>query len=320
MPNSRIAIGVMLPRNLPTNDVLPFAKKADELGFDELWVVEDLGFRGGIAQAAAVLAVTERIRVGIGILPFAARNVGFAAMDIATIAELFPGRLDVGLGHGLKGWMQQVGAWPASQLTLMREQITTLRALLAGQTVTFDGRYVKLDAVRIESPPAVAPRILAGMRGPRSLGLAGELADGTVLAEPITPEYLRASRDLIGAGPEHRIVTYNVAALDDDVVAARALVRPGLEFIGEPDWAVHIDPLPYAEEFRRLRAECATREEFTQRMPDEWVDQLAIAGPPDVVRAHLDAQQAGGVSTAVFIPAGPDPLAALDSLARVIRQ
>src|SRR5690554_1239647 len=271
-PPERVSVGVMLPRDLPRADVLPFARRADTLGFDALWVVEDLGFRGGIAQAAAALAVTERIRVGIGILPVAARNVGFAAMDLATIAELFPGRLDIGLGHGIKGWMSQVGAWPASPLTLLREQTEALRALLAGQTVTVDGRYVQLDGVRIDSPPAVAPPIYAGVRGPRSLALAGQIADGTILAEPITPEYLRTSLELIGAGPEHHVVTYNVAAVDDDVAAARVVVRPGLEFIGEPDWAVHIDPLPFAEEFRRLRAESASRVEFTERMPDEWID------------------------------------------------
>ena len=319
-PREDIAVGVMLPRNLPTADVLPFARKADELGFDELWVVEDLGFRGGVAQAAAALAVTERIRVGIGILPVAARNVGFAAMDLATTAGLFPGRLEIGLGHGIKGWMQQVGAWPASPMTLLREQIVALRSLLAGETVTFDGRYVQLEGVRIESPPTVAPPIYAGVRGPRSLALSGEIADGTILAEPITPEYLRTSLDLIASRSQHRVITYNAAFVDDDVAVARAVVRPGLEFIGEPDWAVHIDPLPFAEEFRRLRAASSSRIEFTQRMPDEWVDQLAIAGPPDVARAHLDAQRAGGVSSAVLIPAGPDPLAALDSLARTLER
>src|SRR3954463_4052976 len=91
LPRGRI--GVMLPRDLPAAHVLPYARRAEELGFDELWVVEDLGFRGGVAQAGAVLAATERIVVGIGIMPAGARNVAFAAMEIATLAQLFPGRL-----------------------------------------------------------------------------------------------------------------------------------------------------------------------------------------------------------------------------------
>jgi len=317
-PSTLPQIAVMLPRDLPRADVLPFARRADELGFDALWVVEDLGFRGGIAQAAAVLAVTERLRVGIGILPVAARNVGFAAMDVGSLAELFPGRLDVGLGHGLPGWMRQVGAWPASPLTLLREHATALRELLAGETVTVAGRYVHLDGVRLESPPPVVPPIYAGVRGPRSLALAGEVADGVVLAEPVTPEYLEASLRLAGGRRDLLVTTYNVACVDDDHDAARKTVRPGLEWIGEPDWSVHIDPLPFAAEFRELRASSADRAEFTRRMPDEWVDRLAVAGPPEAARAQLAAQRAAGVTTAVLMPAGPDPLAALEGFGRLL--
>ena len=317
-PREPLAVGVMLPRDLPVGDVLPFARRADALGFDELWVVEDLGFRGGVAQAAAVLAATERIRVGIGILPVAARNVGFAAMELGTLAELFPGRLDVGLGHGLPGWLRQVGAWPASPLTALREHTEALRALLRGERVSVDGRYVRLDGVRLESPPAQVPPILAGVRGPRSLALAGEVADGVVLAEPATPEYVRDALARVGGRPGLRVVTYDVAHVDDDVAAARRAVRPGLEWIGEPDWAVHIDPLPYAAELRALRADCADRAEFTERLPDAWVDDLTISGPPAAARARLDARHAAGVTSAVLTPVGPDPVVTLEGLARVL--
>ncbi|WP_418607816.1 LLM class flavin-dependent oxidoreductase [Georgenia sp. SUBG003] len=90
--------GVMLPRDLAASSVLEYAARAEELGFDELWAVEDLGFRGGVAQAAAVLASTRTIRVGIGILPAGARNAAFAAMEVATLAQLFPGRSTSGSG------------------------------------------------------------------------------------------------------------------------------------------------------------------------------------------------------------------------------
>src|SRR5690625_2920626 len=290
-----LGVGVMLPRNLPATDILTFARRADELGFDELWVVEDLGFHGGFTQAAMALTATERIRVAIGSLPVAARNVAFTAMEVATLAAAFPGRLDVGLGHGLPGWIRQVGAWPKSPLTLLREQTAALRALLAGERVTVEGRYVRLTDVQLEAPPAVVPRILAGVRGPRSMALAGEVADGTVLAEPITPEYLEVTFDQLGRPEEHRIVTYNVAAVDDDAETARGIARPGLEWIGEPDWAVHINPLPFAEEFRQLRASSADRDEFTRRMPAEWVDQLAIVGTPEAARRRLEDMAGAGV-------------------------
>src|SRR3954451_23164996 len=99
-PDER-ALGVLLPRDLPADRFRAFARRAEALGFDELWVVEDCFFRGGIAQAAAALAMTDRIRVGIGILPAALRHAALTAMEVATLAELFPGRVDVGLGHGM---------------------------------------------------------------------------------------------------------------------------------------------------------------------------------------------------------------------------
>ena len=108
------------------------------------------------------LASTRRIGVGIGIMPAAARNVAFAALDLSFLASAFPGRLMIGVGHGMTGWLRQAGAWPSSPLTLLAEYLDALRALLAGQAVTTSGRYVTLTDVRPAHPPAVAPLVLAG--------------------------------------------------------------------------------------------------------------------------------------------------------------
>ena len=313
------AHGIMLPRDLDAAHILDFARLVDDLGFDELWVVEDLAFRGGIAQAAAVLASTNRIRVGIGILPAAVRNVAFEAMELATLAQLFPGRLDIGIGHGMPGFLRDVGAWPERPLQFLEQNVRALRALLDGETVTADGRVVLRDvALDPSARPEVVPDILLGVRGPRSLAVSGRIADGTVLAEPATPEYVRAARDQIAGTRPHRIVAYNVAAVADQDAQALAIARPGLEWIGEPDWAPHIAPLPYAEDFAALRAESGTRAEFVGRMPDAWVAQLALAGTPSTVAARVQKLAAAGVTSSVMIPVGPDPLAAARSLARVL--
>jgi len=313
------SVGVILPRDLEPSRVLPFARRADELGFDELWVVEDLGFRGGIGQAAAALAVTGRIRLGIGLLPAGARNAAFAAMEVATLAQLFPGRVDIGIGHGMPGWMRSVGEWPASPLTLLEEYLGAVMALVRGESVE-PGRYVRLDGVRLEPScvPDVPPRVLAGVRGPRSLAVSGRVADGTVLAEPTTPEYARAALAQVDARGPHRLVGYNVAAVHADESVAVDAVRAGLEWIGEPDWAPHLAPLPFAAEFAALRRECGSREEFVRRLPEEWVRQLAVTGTPADARARLDELFASGVDSSVLIPIGPDPLAALEELAAVL--
>lgn len=301
----------MLPRNIDASRVREFAVRAEQLGFDELWVVEDLGFRGGVAQAAAVLAWTERIRVGIGILPAGARNAAFAAMELATLARLFPGRIDAGIGHGMPDWMRSVGAWTDRPLRTLEAHVTTVRTLLSGGSVAGD---VRLDATSV---PADPPPLLLGVRGPRSLALSGRVADGTVLAEPVTPEYARAAVERIDAASDHRLVAYNVGSVDADAAVALAAARPALEWMGEPDWAPHIEPLPFAADFFALRARCASREEFVQALPDEWVADLALAGTPEQVRARIDALAAAGVHSSVFAPLG-DPVAALESLATVL--
>jgi alkanesulfonate monooxygenase SsuD/methylene tetrahydromethanopterin reductase-like flavin-dependent oxidoreductase (luciferase family) len=295
--------------------VLHHAKRTEDLGFDQLWVVEDLGFRGGVAQAGAVLAVTSRITVGIGIMPAAVRNAAFAAMELATLAQLFPGRLIAGIGHGMADWMRQVNARPASPLTLLREYTIAVRTLLRGEPGPAAGQYVDVEGVVIGEVPHTVPPVVLGVRGPKSVALAGMVADGLLLAEPAAPSYIAESvTRLASAAPE--VITYDAAAVGPDGRAARDLVRPGLAWIGEPDWAPHLATLPFATDLISHRQASTSPEEFAATMPDEWVRQLSLAGTPDEVRAQIAARHAAGATAVVMVPAEPDALDALSRLAQ----
>jgi 5,10-methylenetetrahydromethanopterin reductase len=312
-------IGVVAPPDLPPGEFIAYAQRAERLGFAELWIVEDCFLQGGIAQAAVALASTSRIRVGLGILPAGARNVAFASMDISTLCSMFPGRVIVGIGHGMPTWMRQTATWPASPLTLLGEYLTAMKRLLSGETVTAEGRYVKLRDVKLAVPPRAAPPIYAGVRGPKSMAVSGQVADGTLLAEPVTPEYLRAVREQIGVPrAHHKLAAYNVAAVDDSADRSRDLARQTLTWIGEPDWAPHIEPLAFSAEFVARRAAADSREAFAAGLPDEWVDQLAVVGTPAMVRARLTELSDAGADHLILIPAGPNPLDMLDNLARVL--
>jgi 5,10-methylenetetrahydromethanopterin reductase len=313
------ARGVVVPPALPTDELFTFISEAERLGFDEVWVVEDCFFRGGVAQAAVALAVTSRIRVGIGILPAGARNAAFLSLDIATLADLFPGRLIVGVGHGMSAWMNQVDAWPASPITMLGEYIMTLKAILGGGLVTrLEQRYVRVENVQLHRAPSVPPPIFAGVRGPKSLEACADIADGTILAEPVTPEYLAFAREhLTGASAAHVIVAYNVAAVDEDQAHARDIARASLKWFGEPAWRPHIAALPFADELYRLRLEAGSPERFAAELPDEWVDQLALVGTPHQVRSRMNKLAAAGADHLVLVPAG-DPLRMLPNLARAL--
>ncbi len=195
------SIGAMIRRDVPPGIVVEHALAVCD-GFDELWVVEDLPFAGGVSQAAAVLAATEGVAVGHGIAPAPFRNAAALAMEWATLAELFPGRFIAGIGHGVQRWMEQVGDRVASPLTLLKETTLAVRRLLAGDPITVHGRYVQLDGVQLKYPPTQVPMVLAGVTGPKSLLLAGAVADGTVLPEGHGPAEITRARQLTDLGRE----------------------------------------------------------------------------------------------------------------------
>jgi alkanesulfonate monooxygenase SsuD/methylene tetrahydromethanopterin reductase-like flavin-dependent oxidoreductase (luciferase family) len=195
-----VNLGVIFPPDQPPERLREVALAADQAGLAELWLWEDCFAESGIATAAAILAWTERLRVGIGLLPVPLRNVALTAMELATLARLFPGRLIPGVGHGVLDWMGQVGVRAQSPMTLLSEYTTALRSLLAGQTVTTNGRYVQLDAVGLTWPPAAPLPVLVGAVGPRTLTLAGEVGDGVILTGETTIEALPAAVESVRAG------------------------------------------------------------------------------------------------------------------------
>ena len=225
-------LGVVFRPELPPERLRAVASAAEDAGLAELWLWEDCFKEGGIASAAAALAWTERLHVGIGLLPVPLRNVALCAMEIATVARLFPGRFEVGVGHGVQDWMGQAGARAVSPLTLLGEYLTALQRLLGGETVTVEGRYVRLTDVRLDWPPASPPRLLSGGYGQRTFELIGQAADGAIITGGTTPEDLRDTVRLVdqlraaaGRTGDYPVIAYVMAATgaDADDRAHRAL-------------------------------------------------------------------------------------------------
>ena len=193
-------VGVIFRPDFQPTGLRGVATAADGAGIDELWLWEDCFQQGGVAQAAVALASTERLVVGIGLIPAPLRNVAAAAMEFATLEAMFPGRVRIAVGHGVQSWMRQAGAAVASPMTLLREYVTALRQLLGGQTVTVAGRYVALSDVRLEFPPATPTPVLIGGTGPKTLRLAGEIADGVVLDSRYSVTSIRDALSHVAAG------------------------------------------------------------------------------------------------------------------------
>ena len=237
-----ILAATCLPQ-VPPERLRAVARAAEDSGLAELWLWEDCFWGGAMSLASAVLAWTDRLPVAIGVLPVPLRNVALAAMETAALHRLFPGRVTVGIGHGVQGWMGQVGARPASPLTLLTEYLQALRGLLSGEQLTVDGRYVHLDDVALGWPPRSAPPVFCAAAGPRTLRVSGQFADGTILDSSVTPDRLRAVRLAVdegraaaGRSDPHPIVVYLLTVTGPDAAARLAsLGGAGAAVAGDAD-------------------------------------------------------------------------------------
>ncbi len=271
------AFGVMFRREWEPELLADFARTVEAVGFDELWVVEDLGYHGGFAQATAALAVTDRLTVGLGIAPAVVRNAAFAAMEVATVARMFPGRFHMGIGHGVQSWIAQVGATPTSWLQSIGEVASSIKRLVGGEAVTVDGSHVHLDDVTLVHPVADgAPLISLGVRLPRSMAVAAAVADGVILAECSGPRYIETVRTAVG--PQARITLF-VNATTDAAGAAAEIDRRLAMGRSEGQLA------PYAD------------------VDDvDLYRELAISGPIDTWGEQCTRFIGAGADSIVFVP------------------
>ncbi len=295
----RSAIGFCFDRTFPPALVTEVATKLDRGGADELWVIEDCFYTGGVSLAAAALAVTERLTVGLGILPAVARNTAVTAMEIATLCGLAPGRVLPGIGHGVQDWMGQMGARTPSPLTTLEEVFVALRRLLAGESVTVQGRHVFLDSVQLVQPPAQPPRLIAGVQGPRSLELAGRVADGVVLAEPASPSAVRWALDTAGRPDGFEVVAFTVLCIEADRRDAYRHMAPWLARM--LDQAIPpLSHLPFHAELSTLYE--AKGVHGLESIPLEWWAELGAIGTLDDAAAHVAALEAEGVGHIGLFP------------------
>jgi 5,10-methylenetetrahydromethanopterin reductase len=293
-------IGAMIVRDVPPGEITRHAEPlVDQL--DELWVVEDLGWSGGIAQATTLLERFPQVGVGHGIAPAPFRHPATLAMEWAALAARHPGRLHCGIGHGLPQWMVQLGLDVASPLTLLEETAVAVQGLLAGERIRYSGRYVTADDVALVFPPQVVPPVSLGVRGPRSLGLSGRCAGGTILSEWSSPTYVRWARDHIERGrldsgrdsTPHRLTVFCAVHVADTTAEARAACHDTASMVQRrPD---------------NLRTIFPDHDGGALPTIDQILDDGAAVGDSDVVVDHVRALHDAGADMVILVPVGDDP-------------
>lgn len=298
-------IGVGLDRTLPfsVEGFRELAREAARLGYASIWTNSMNGRESNQMCTQFWMASAEVVpgglRTGISVVPATFWTVPSLASSAATTAEITGGRFTLGVGSGDVHDLAQrrlLGLQEARPLALARDYLVTLRALLAGEEVTYDGPTVRLERLKLEVRPPKTPVIL-GALGPRMLRLAGEAADGVGL-NWCDPERVAWSRQHVAEGArsvgrdpaEVKIVEYIRVSVDEDEDAARraymqalfryAMARPGVpKHLG---YRGHFGRMGFDEvltELEERRDRGASLEELYAAMPAELARQVGYFGP-----------------------------------------
>lgn len=307
-------INVLIHGSTRPEQFVPLARLTEPLGFREVWLAEDYFLVGGFATSAMVLQATERVKVTLGVVPSVTRHPALIAMEIATLARAYPGRFTPGIGHGGPLWMKQMGVFPRSVLKTLQEAICAVRRLLAGETLTQLGEHFRFDGIQL-GHPVEGVDIYAGVLGPKSLELAGAIADGVILGAMSSPAYVGYAKGHAEAGRRRAnrtgdlsCPTLAIYAVDGNRTVARQIARQILAFYLSATGATgQTEPdgisAALVEMINRGGAEALARE-----MPEEWIDLFAIAGEPDECAERMRALLTAGATSVVLAPVRSDQL------------
>jgi 5,10-methylenetetrahydromethanopterin reductase len=312
---------------------IELVRYAESRGFDAVWQADSRLVRDAVVPMAAFAATTDRIRIGSGVIDIWTRNPARLASTFSTLDDLAPGRVICGLGAWWDPLATKVGIDRQRPLTVMREVVTVIRALLANETVHFEGVHVHLDGVELdyvhqERRPKDVP-IYIGATGMQMMELTGEIADGVVLNYLVSPAYNSTALEALerGAARAGRHATdldrpqLVVCSVDRDRKAAldgaRLLVT---QYLGQQPHIMKASGVPQEllDEIGKVLTWPATHDQVvaaSRMVPDGIVQMITASGTPDEVRAKVGEYVATGCTCPILYPLADDVRLMIDTFA-----
>jgi alkanesulfonate monooxygenase SsuD/methylene tetrahydromethanopterin reductase-like flavin-dependent oxidoreductase (luciferase family) len=301
----RIQFGVGFAASVPMSDVVQTGQLAERLDYDMFWVTDShLVVREAMVILGALAASTSRIGLGPGVSHLAGRHPSVIASAMATLDDLAPGRIRLGIGVGDSGPLN-LGV-PRSSLRDLDHAVTAIRALLEGRETSGDTRNLRLSFVQPRERNPVPIYVAAS--GQRTLRLAGRVADAALVSG--VPDELTASIEHIRAGEREagrpagstRVLFWTTGCVDNDRQVARAAVRGSVARRAMNTFGRQLreGQLPDDDRQALERLQAAHQKGYvwdsgyTDLVPERWIDRLALAGTPEEVRTRLERALADG--------------------------
>lgn len=312
---NRIAASLPAPPDMRMSQRV--AQRAEELGYESLWIA-DVGGPDPFVVAAAAAAVTRHVRIGTAVIPAYTRTPPVIAGAAASCAELAPGRFVLGIGSSSENIVQNWSGVPFRRpLARVRETVTTVRAILAGERTDFDGKTLSTHGYRLlmRTPEPPIP-IHVGALMPPMLELAGEIADGVTLnmmpveAVPRMVEHIRAGAARAGKDPASiEIVARFQTCVTDDEASARAVLRAAFgPYFATSVYNRFVAWCGFDDEAREILAgwQAKDRGRVAAGVTDDMLDRIGILGSAEKCRERIEAFRAAGVTTPMISPFFPD--------------
>jgi 5,10-methylenetetrahydromethanopterin reductase len=290
----------------------------ERLGYDTLWLTDSsLHTRNCWSYLTLAARATTRLRLGTAVTNPVTRHPGVTAAAAGTIAELSGGRFTLGIGAGDRPLLA-VGHKPA-RLADLEASITAIRGLWAGEHVTMRAGAFAFDDAHYRFAATIPPiPVWVSATGPKTLELAGRVADGVILLAGLHPDGIKFALEHIDrgaaqAGRDSRpaVTVFAYGAIDDDDEAAAFAAAKTIAAWFPQTSPVYCEiaglPASLVDEVRRSYAggEFQEAAKAASLLPAEFVHRMALAGGSAEAREHIRAVSALGIDSMTVFPLGP---------------
>lgn len=315
-------------------DGLDYVRYAESHGFEAVWQAESRLVRDAIVPMAAYAAVTEKIKVGSGVINNWTRNIGLLAATFLTLDDLAPNRIICGIGAWWDPLAKNVGITRSKPLTAMKEIVLTMKRLLNMERVTFHGEFVHVDGIELDvvhgrREPRYVP-VMIGATGDQMMELTGEIADGAVLNYCVPPEYNNKALELLEKGAKKSGRTLDdidrpqlvVCSVDHDhdkaIDTTRELLTQYLAQQPHIAKASGVSPDVVAE-IQSILGWPATKEQIKKAkhlVPEELILRISASGTPEEARIKVNEYRKHGCTCPILYPVGGDVKLLVDTFAQ----
>lgn len=314
-------------------DGLDYVRYAEERGFEAVWQAESRLVRDAIVPMAAYAAVTERLKVGSGVINNWTRNIGLLASTFLTLDDLAPNRIICGIGAWWDPLARNVGIDRKKPLLAMKETVLILRRLLNMERVTYHGETIHVDGIELDvvhgrREPRHVP-IMIGATGDKMMELTGEIADGAVLNYCVPPEYNDKALELLDAGAKRAGRRFEeidrpqlvVCSVDHDRDKAIDTTRGLLtQYLAQQPHIAKASGVSdeVVQSIQSILGWPATHEQIQKAkhlVPEELIHKITASGTPDEARAKVAEYRKHGSTCPILYPVGGDVRLLIDTFA-----